>query len=302
MNITTDMNPKRDLYNEVTETMLKTGARPWVRPWSMTPGLNIPANAVTGRPYSGVNALLLWGARREGWPQPRFLTFNQAREAGGHVRGGEHGQHIVFVKDIVRRSSSEESENEPHRFRMLKSFTVFNIAQCDGLPERLTAPPKPPNPDQRDALIDEFIIATGATVHETGGDYAYYAGGNSDFIMMPAFTAFRGRAHYAATLFHELIHWTKHPSRLDRKLGPRFGLRSEAAEELVAELGAAFLCAEFSIDPVIPHAAYLQDYLALLEDDSKAIFTAAARAQAAVDFLRQQVLADRNVVAAEAAE
>ena len=120
---------------------------------------------------------------------------------------------------------------------MLKSFTVFNIAQCDGLPERLTAPPKQPNPDQRDALIDEFIIATCATVHETGGDHAYYAGGSSDFLMMPAFTAFRGRTHYASTLFHELIHWTKHPSRLDRKLGARFGVRSPFVEELVAELG-----------------------------------------------------------------
>jgi antirestriction protein ArdC len=293
----------RDLYSEITETILtelKTGARPWIRPWSMTPGLNIPANAVTGRPYSGVNALLLWGARREDWPQPRFLTFNQAREAGGHVRAGEHGYRIVFVKDIVRRS--EESEDEQHRFRMLKSFTVFNIAQCDGLPERLTAPPKLPNPDQRDALIDEFIIATGATVHETGGDHAYYASGNSDYIAMPAFTSFRGRAHYAAVLFHELIHWTKHPSRLDRKLGARFGARSQAAEELVAELGAAFLCAEFSIDPVIPHAAYLQNYLELLEDDPKAIFTAAARAQAAVDFLRQQILTERAVITTEAAE
>ena len=119
----------RDLYREVTETIiaeLKAGVRPWVQPWSQTPGLNVPCNAVTGRPYSGVNTLLLWVARKHGWPQPRFLTFKQAREAGGRVCAGEHGRHIVFVKDIVKR---DEGEDEPHQFRMLKSYTVFNIAQ-----------------------------------------------------------------------------------------------------------------------------------------------------------------------------
>jgi antirestriction protein ArdC len=283
----------RDLYREITETIvaeLKAGARPWVQPWSKTPGLNVPANAVTGRPYSGVNTLLLWTARKRNWPQPRFLTFKQARKAGGHVCAGEHGQHVVFVKDVVRRS--DEAEDEQHRFRMLKSYTVFNLAQCEGLPDKLIAPPKAPNPDQRDALIDEFVAATGVKLHETSGDKAFYAHGDADFIVMPAFKLFRGRVHYAATLFHELIHWIGHPSRLNRQLGARFGLRANAAEELIAELGAAFLCSEFSIDGVVPHAAYLEDYLALLKDDPRAIFTAAAKAQTAVDFLRQRILAE----------
>ena len=109
---------------------------------------------------------------------------------------------------------------------------------------------------------------------------------------MPAFKLFHGRTHYYATLFHEQIHWTGHPSRLDRQLGARFGRLSMAAEELIAELGAAYLCAEFSIDGVTPHATYIEDYLELLKDDPKAIFTAAAKAQAAVDFLRQQILAE----------
>jgi len=283
----------RDIYQEVTSGIvaeLKTGARPWIKPWSETPGLNIPANAVSGRPYSGVNTLLLWTARRNGWPQPRFLTFKQALEAGGHVRKGEHGHHIVFVKDLVKR---ETEGDEPHGFRMLKSYTVFNVDQCEGLPTRLTAPPRPPNPDQRDALIDQFIAATGVRIHESDiEDTAGYCGGTLDLVNMPAFKFFRSRAHYYATLFHELVHWTGHPSRLDRQLGTRFGLQSKAAEELIAELGAAFLCAEFSIDGFIPHAAYIENYLELLQNDSKAIFTAASKAQAAVDFLRQRILAE----------
>jgi antirestriction protein ArdC len=285
-----------DLYRKITEQIiaeLKTGTRPWVKSWSMTPGLNVPCNAVTGRPYRGVNLLLLWTARQHDW-QPRFLTFKQALEAGGHVRKGEHGHHIVFVTDRVKRESEED---EPTHYRVMKSFTVFNISQCDALPDTLTASPKPPNPDQRDSLIDEFITATGAKVHEcTSSDRAGY-NHELDGILLPAFKLFRNRTHYAAVLFHELVHWTGHPSRLDRQLGKRFGARAYAAEELIAELGAAFLCAEFSIDGFVPHAAYIENYLELLQDDPKAIFTAASKAQAAVDFLRQRILAEHNEAA-----
>jgi antirestriction protein ArdC len=282
----------RDLYREVTDRILielQAGARPWVQPWSQTPGLNVPANAVTGRAYSGVNTLLLWTARSVGWPQPRFLTFKQALEAGGHVCKGEHGQHVVFVKDLHVRETDEEEEARV--VRMLRSYTVFNIAQCDELPEKITAVPPGPNPDQRNKLIEEFISAIGAKMTETDGDEAYYTAA-SDLIVLPRFELFRGRAVHSATLFHELIHWTGHPSRLDRQLGARFGTTAKAAEELIAELGAAFLCAEFSIDGIIPHAAYIETYLELFVDDPKAIFTAASKAQAAVDYLRGLVLAE----------
>jgi len=289
----------RDIYKAVTDQIiaeLKAGVRPWAQPWSQTPGFNIAANAVTGRPYSGVNQLLLWAARRHGWPQPRFLTFKQALDAGGHVRRGEHGFRVYFVKDLNLKNAgddvTEENEDAIRRVRMLKQFVVFNLAQCDELPDKITAPPKAPNLEQRDALIDEFIAATGVKIREGNTENEAYYSSALDVVNMPAFKSFRGRAEYSATLFHELIHWTGHPSRLDRQLGARFGLKSKAAEELIAELGAAFLCAEFSIDSFLPHAAYIQSYLALLEDDPKAIFTAASKAQAAVDYLRQQVLAE----------
>jgi len=116
----------RDIYREVTEQIiaeLKTGVRPWVQPWSETPGLNVPCNAITGRAYSGVNTLLLWTARRHGWLQPRFLTFNQAKEAGGHVRKGEHGRRVVFVKDLHPKEVEQETEQEntPRTVHMLKT-------------------------------------------------------------------------------------------------------------------------------------------------------------------------------------
>jgi antirestriction protein ArdC len=283
----------RDIHQEVTEQIiaeLKNGVRPWVQPWSKTPGLNIPCNAVTGHAYRGVNLLLLWTARLKGWPQPRFLSYRQALEAGGFVRRGEHGKHIVYVGSAIDKNSKDE--DDPRTFRFLKHFTVFNIAQCEGLPGTLTAPPKAPNPDRRDALIDEFIKATGAKIREDdSGDHAYY-NETADLIVTPAFKLFRGRAEYAVVLFHELIHWTGHSSQLNRQLADRFGSKVAAAEELIAELGAAFLCAEFSIDGSVSHAAYIQDYLKLLEDDPKAIFTAASKAQAAVDFLRQLILVE----------
>jgi antirestriction protein ArdC len=290
----------QNLYQTITDQIvaeLKAGVRPWVKPWSKTPGLNVPCNAVSGRPYSGINTLLLWAAHRHDW-QPRFLTFKQALEAGGHVRKGEHGYHVVFVKDWIRHSAAEGEEETEYRTRFLKNYTVFNIAQCDGLPEHLVAPPKAPNPDQRDALIDAFIATTGAKMVENAvGDRACYDHA-LDLITVPAFKLFCGRAEYCAALFHELVHWTGHPSRIDRQLGDRFGQEAYAAEELIAELGAAFLCAEFAVDGFVQHAAYLEHYLKLLQDDPKAIFTAASKAQAAVDFLRQQILAEPTVQSA----
>jgi antirestriction protein ArdC len=288
-------NPYQTITDEIVRE-LKAGTRPWIQPWSQTPGRNLAANAVSGRPYSGINTLLLWTARREGWPQPRFLTFKQALEAGGHVRKGEHGRHVVFVKDLLKRSTEEDGE-APGIIRMMKSYVVFNMSQCDGLPDKITTLPKGPNLDQRDTLIDEFIAGTGAKVIERNtADEAFYSR-DLDVIVLPAFTSFNGQAQYYATQFHELIHWTGHRGRLNRELGVRFGTQARAAEELIAELGAAFLCAEFSIDGVVPHAAYIESYLELLADDPKAIFTAASKAQAAVDFLRERLLKESEQAA-----
>jgi antirestriction protein ArdC len=285
---------KRDLYAEVSARIvaeLERGAAPWVKPWSATPGQNVPQNAVTSRPYSGCNVILLWLARERGWTTPRFLTFKQALEAGGHVRKGEHGQKVYFVKQLELKDDKED-EAEARLVTMLREYTVFNIDQCEGLPEiiRAAKPIRVRNPGTRDPLADEFLRSTGADIREGHGE-AYYAPGH-DYISMPAFEAFRSAGHFYGTAFHEVGHWTGHKSRLDRDLRHRFGERAYAAEELVAELCAAFLCAEFSFDGDLRHAGYIQHWIALLRSDRRAFFTACSKAQAAADYLRGLALAD----------
>jgi antirestriction protein ArdC len=288
-----------NVYQVVTDQIiaeLRAGCRPWVQQWSLTPGINVPCNAITGRAYSGINTLLLFTTRAKKWPQPRFLTFRQAQAAGGHVRKGEHGQRVVFVKDL--EFADADAEDETRRVRMLRQFTVFNLAQCEELPEAIMVAPRGPNRDQRDALIDTFIAATGARfIEERLSNQPAYVF-DRDAIVVPDFGSFHGCPEFYAAAFHELIHWTGHTTRLDRQLGERFGAAAYAAEELIAELGAAFLCAEFNVDSFVPHAAYLQHYLRLLEDDPKAIFTAASKAQAAVNFLHEKILAEPTEAAA----
>jgi antirestriction protein ArdC len=284
-------------YQEVTDRIvaeLETGALPWVKPWSQTPGRNVPCNAATNRPYSGVNILLLWVARDKGWPTPRFLTFKQATEAGGHVRKGEHGVGVYFVKDLLFKNADAEGDGDERHVRMLKRYVVFNVAQCDDLPDKIITPPVPKlhNRDAPDPLIEEFLATTGAVIRE-GSRLAVYHG-KDDFIALPVRGSFKSIAEFYNTLFHELVHWTGHASRLDRKLDNRFldPAQRYAAEELIAELGAAFLCAEFSIDGDMRAAGYIADWLKLLKTDAKAIFTAASKAQAAVNYLRQLILAE----------
>jgi antirestriction protein ArdC len=173
------------------------------------------------------------------------------------VRRGEHGTKVYFVKQLEVRERSDDELGRPRLIPMLREYTVFNIDQCENLPERVLnpVPNAPLHRDARDVIVDEFLAATKTDIREGAGE-AYYAPG-ADFISMPAFQAFRSRDQFYATAFHELGHWTGHKSRLDRTFGQRFGDRAYAAEELVAELCSAFLCAEFSIDGDVRHAGYV---------------------------------------------
>jgi antirestriction protein ArdC len=234
---------KRDLYSEVSARIiagLEAGAAPWVKPWSATAGQNVPQNAVTNRPYSGCNVILLWLARNRGWASPRFLTFKQASEAGGSVRKGEHGTKIYFVKQLQIKDGNGE-EPDTRLVPMMREYSVFNVDQCENLPDSIEAgkPMRVRNFDTRDALADEFLRSTGADIREGHGE-AYYLT-SRDFISMPAFEAFKGADHFYNVAFHELTHWTGHKSRLDRDLRNRFGERAYAAEELVA-LSGQFGC------------------------------------------------------------
>jgi antirestriction protein ArdC len=283
---------KRDLYSDVTARILaelERGAAPWIKPWSQTPGQNVPCNAATGRPYSGCNVILLWLAANRGYASPRYLTFKQAIEAGGNVRKGEHGTKVYFVKQLQVR---EPNEDATRIVPIMREYTVFNVAQCENLPDRFVHPEGKParNKDTRDAIADAFLATSGADIREGAGE-AYFAPG-ADFISLPAFEAFKNAHNFYSTTFHELGHWTGHKSRLDRQFGKRFGDRAYAAEELVAELCAAFLCAEFDFDGDLRHAEYIANWIEFLKSDKRAFFTACSKAQAAADHLRGLALAE----------
>jgi antirestriction protein ArdC len=292
---------KRDLYAEVSARIvaeLERGAAPWVKPWSATAGMNTPCNAVTNRPYSGCNVVLLWMARAAGYRVPRFLTYKQALELGGHVRKGERGTKVYFVKQLLVRDKDSDDKSATRVIPMLREYTVFNVDQCENLPARVVTLgyTKPRNLDERDPTVDEFLACSGANIREGSGE-AYYRP-SDDFISLPRFQDFKSAAHFYGTAFHELGHWTGHESRLNRDLRLRFGDRSYAAEELVAELCAAFLCAEFSIDGDMRHAGYIQSWIGLLKHDCRAFFTACSKAQAAADYLRGLALRDQPAIAA----
>ena len=269
-----------EIYERVTNQILadlKAGAAPWVKPWAVA----LPRNVVSSRTYSGANVLLLWGAAMEhGYQVPGWLTYKQATELGGHVRKGEHGQFVVYAGQVV---TEDKTTGETSSYSFLKHYRVFNVEQCDGLPEHLTAKPAPRPEHERLAGAESFFDAIPARV-EHGGPKASYSP-SRDTIYIPDRMAFETAAHYYATRAHETIHWSGHKSRLDRDLSSRFGGHGYAAEELVAELGAAFTCAHLGLKAELRHAGYIGSWIKLLGDHSRAIFTAASKASAATDYL-----------------
>jgi antirestriction protein ArdC len=253
---------------------------------------------VSNRPYSGCNVVLLWMAQAAGYRTPRFLTFKQALELGGNVRKGEHGTKVHFVKQLQLHDSGADDEAATRLVPMMREYTVFNVDQCENLPDSITAgkPMRVRNPEIRDELADAFLQSTGAEIREGHGE-AYYVP-SRDFISMPTFAGFKGADHFYNVAFHELTHWTAHKSRLDRDLKNRFGSRQYAAEELIAELGAAFLCAEFGFDGDVRNAGYIANWIELLKADKRAFFTACSQATKAADYLRGLALAEPSDKAA----
>jgi antirestriction protein ArdC len=215
------------------------------------------------------------------------MTFRQAKELGAHVQKGQGGNLVVYANTITKTEEQDDGSETEHKIPFMKGYTVFNVEQIDGLPEHYYAkPPQVIDPAQRIGHAEEFFTATAADIRH-GGGRAYYSGAN-DHVQMPAFESFRNPEAYYATLAHELTHWTKHKRRMDREFGRKsWGDEGYAREELVAELGAAFFCADLALtpEPRTDHAAYIQSWLKVLKDDKRAIFSAAAHAQRAADFL-----------------
>lgn len=284
---------KQDIYQKVTDKIiadLEQGELTWLKPWSAgnMDGRIVKPLRHNGMAYSGINVLMLWGAALEaGFLSPNWMTFKQAKELGANVRKGERGNPVVYSNTITKTEEQADGSEEERKIPFMKAYTVFNVEQIEGLPDHFYAKPEPViDPAQRIDHAEAFFAASRADIRH-GGNRAFYAGG-SDHVQMPVFETFRSPEAYYATLGHELTHWTKHPKRLDREFGrKKWGDEGYAREELVAELGAAFLCADLGLTPEAgtDHAAYIQSWLKVLKEDKRAIFSAAAHAQKAADFL-----------------
>lgn len=288
-----DKQPRANLYDEVTARIvseLEAGRLPWVQPWGAQPGgtgPGLPRNALTARPYSGVNILILWSAViKHGWPSQSWLTYGQAQAAGGCVRRGERGRCVVYADRFTPDAEKERASRDGDEARavpFLKRFTVFNVAQCEGLRAGLASDPAP-LPEREIVPVAEEVIAASGVDFRIGGDRAFYVP-SLDFVQVPPQPAFFEQVNYYRTCLHELTHATGHAKRLNRDLTNGFGSKDYAREELIAEMGSAFLCAALGIEPTVRHADYIASWLEVLREDNRAIFRAASAATKAADWL-----------------
>lgn len=282
-----------DIYQTITDKIiaeLEAGTPPWVRPWSGEAD-PFPRNALSQRPYRGINNVLLgMEAHCRGYTSNQWLTFKQAQSLGGHVRKGERSSMIIYYEArMVEKEDAEPladgDEAEKRFIPLIKVFNVFNLDQVEGLPEA-------EQPSQVDAdwdagsIAEQIIERSGAEIRHQGFK-AFYSPPN-DLIYLPGKQTFADAASYYSTALHELCHWTGATSRLGRKLGRRFGDSAYAMEELIAELGAAFLSAHCRLDGRLQHASYIASWLEVLQRDKRAVFVAAAQAQKAADYLLEQ--------------
>ena len=284
---------RSNLYDDITGKIiaeLEEGRLPWVQPWGTAAAkasLAMPRNATTSRQYSGINVLILWGAVvQHGFPTQHWLTFRQALSLGGNVRKGERGTTVVYAdrftpEDEKRRA--RETGGEPERIPFLKRFTVFNAAQCEGLPDDIAVEAPPPPPGLIEPQVEALIRATGIDFR-IGGDRAYYVPAH-DYVQVPPPLAYFEPINWHRTALHEMGHATGHASRLGRDLSGGFGTRKYAFEELVAEMNAAFCCASLGIVPTVRHADYIASWLEVLREDNRAIVRAASQASKAADWL-----------------
>lgn len=308
---------RADIYQQVTDRIvaaIEKGTLPWRKPWRSTRHNHasvFPVNALTGRPYSGVNVLLLWLAAEEaGYQSDRWLTYRQALEAGGHVRAGETASQAVLFKSLERQSQdaagnvvyNDDGTEATEIIPMLKAFQVFNVAQCEGLPASVTG--SQPTEFTEDALdftrvnaqtqrqVMQMLDVCGVRVESRPQNRAFYSMAR-ELIVLPMPTQFETEADYWSTLLHELTHATGHASRLNREgitsVSRRFGDPVYAFEELVAEMGSAFLCAQLGVFGDVQHDSYLAGWLMVLKSDKRALFRASRQAREASEFLLTSV-------------
>ncbi|TDS90208.1 antirestriction protein ArdC [Rahnella sp. BIGb0236] len=278
---------KTDIYQSVTDSIisaLEAGVKPWSCPWQRVPGMSgLPSNYSTGAAYSGMNIMLLWcSASEQGFNDSRWMTYKQAKAEGGQVRNGEHGTTAIFYTMLERENDEGETDYIP----MLKTFIVFNVEQIDGLPlsDEVVFPAETFEPiPQAEALFRN----SGATIIEKGQN-AFFAP-STDEIHLPDRRLFSDDANFYTTGLHELVHWSGGKSRLNREMKGKFGSEEYAFEELIAELGSAFLMADLGIAGEVQHESYIASWLKALKNDKRYIFKAASAASKAHRYLMDKI-------------
>lgn len=287
------MEQQKDIYQNVTDkiiTDLEAGTTSWTLPWAQSKFAGSLPLRSNGIPYQGINILMLWMAgMMNGHASPFWMTFRQAKTIGGSVKKGSKGTKIVYSSPVTKTLKDENGEEVDASYRMLKNYTVFNVEQIEGLPAHFyDQPERKISAKQKVKHLEQFFGNISSDVRH-GGDRAFYAyGPNADYIQMPPFEQFSSPEAYYSTLGHEHVHWTGNPNRLDRSFKDKYDhTQAYAFEELVAELGAAFLCATLGITPETreDHAAYIGSWLTVLKEDKRAIFRAASYAQRALEHL-----------------
>jgi len=282
----------KDVYASVTNRIIEameSGTPPWVHPWQSEAGSMLPFNLSSGRHYRGINVLLLnMQAMQCGYVVNRWMTYSQARALGAHVRKGESGTEVVFFKMHEFGAGAVDDtpavrDTDRKVVPLIRSFTVFNAGQIDGLPEALIPAPVPVHEWQACEAAEAILTTSGANIRY-GGARAFYSP-SSDHIQLPNRSDFISAAGFSRVALHELTHWSGHPLRCNRALAGRAHIEAYAMEELVAEMGSAFLTDHCGLPGAVQHASYIESWLKALRNDKRLIFTAASQAQKAADFL-----------------
>ncbi|WP_262016882.1 ArdC family protein [Serratia liquefaciens] len=274
---------KTDIYQTATDSIisaLEAGVKPWSCPWQRVTDMSrLPSNYATGAAYSGMNIMLLWSsASEQGFSDSRWMTYKQAQAEGGLVRKGDQGTTAFFYTTLEKENDDGETDYIP----MLKTFTVFNVEQIDGLPlsNEVVFPAETFEPLPR---AEALFRTSGATIIEKGQN-AFFAP-STDEIRLPERYLFADAANFYATGLHELVHWSGAKSRLNREMKGKFGSEDYAFEELIAELGSTFLMADLGIVGEVQHESYIASWLKALKNDKRYIFKAASAASKAHRYL-----------------
>ena len=283
---------KQDVYRKVTDSIInaiENGVGTWRMPWHTSGKFAFsPINVTSKKPYRGINTLCLWAAARsKGYERGEWATYQQWQDKGAQVRKGEKATTVVFWK-FANNTETEDGDESPKsgsRLLFTRGYSVFNAAQVDGYTPN--AEPEAPI-EQRIESAEQFFARIAArVVHQ--GNRAFYSPAD-DTITLPPFAAFYTPLDYYSTRAHETGHWTSHASRCDRQLGRRFGDNAYSVEELIAELTAALTLAHLGLssEPRPDHSQYIASWVRVLKADSRAIFTAASKAQQATDWMIQR--------------